>query len=274
MSDQDKQVAVQTNSLIQTINTAYKNKIQNFFAGDSARASIFMTGIIEDVRRNPKLLECDQSTLLTSYMMMAQLQLMPSGVSGEAYVLPYNDKHRGMIAQFQLGYQGLVTLFYRAGIKRIHSDIVREGDSFSYVNGNVSHEPDVFGNRGVPKGAYVIIKLPSGEEISKVMSKEEIMNIGKKFSKSFSTDVTPWKEANDPELWMWKKTVLKQLAKMIPKNENINAAIAEDNKESIISDRMEKAKEESVDMTMGAHLISEPTQNNENQEAQNEAQPA
>ena len=61
------------------------------------------------VQRTPKLLECTPETLLNSCMTMASLKLMPSGVSGEAFVLPYKNKGV-MEAQFQLGYQGLVTL--------------------------------------------------------------------------------------------------------------------------------------------------------------------
>jgi hypothetical protein len=45
---------------------------------------------------------------------------------------------------------------------------------------------------------------------------------------------------------------------MLPKNETINKAIDEDNKDSIIHDRIEAAKEESKELTMGAALVSKP----------------
>ena len=63
------------------------------------------------------------------------------------------------------------------------------------------------------------------------MSKKQILDIGKKFSQSFSTDFSPWKESNDPELWMWKKTCLKQVSKLVPKNEVLIRAIEYDNTE-------------------------------------------
>ena len=59
------------------------------------------------------------------------------------------------------------------------------------------------------------------------MGKEEILNIGKKFSKSYDTGI--WNEAKDPELWAWKKTVLKQCSKLVPKNERIIIATQYDN---------------------------------------------
>jgi recombinase, phage RecT family len=180
---------------------------------------------------------------------MAQLGLMPSDVSGEAYVLPYKGK-----AQFQLGYQGLITLFYRAGGQSIQAEIVRKNDKFSYKNGKIEHEIDIFKSnkdRGEAVGAYAIATV-GGQEIVKAMNKDDILNIGIKFSKSYNTDYTPWKEKNDPELMMWKKTVLKQLGKLLPKNETINRALAADNEDSIIGDRMKPALENAETLKMGA----------------------
>lgn len=213
--------------------------------------------MMSSIQQTPELMNCDTQSLMSSFMTMAQLELMPSNVSGEAYVLPYKGK-----AQFQLGYQGLLTLFYRAGIRSIHSDIVRKNDKFDYTNGVVTHSPDVFSDdRGEALGAYVIIETQQGAKMTKVMKKSEILEIGKNFSKSYFKfdyqkkkktdqigDYTPWNEKNDPELWMWKKTVLKQAAKLVPKNETIYKAIAEDNKESNIEDRMKKAEAEGLKM--------------------------
>lgn len=224
----------------------YRGRVLNFF-GDEKQAMKFFSSMISAVQKTPELLKCDSTSVINSFMTMAQMQLMPSDVSGEAYVLPYNGK-----AQFQLGYQGLVTLFYRAGIRSIHADIVRENDKFTYKNGVIEHEPDVFSDdRGKAKGAYVIITTQQGGIIHKVMSVKEIRSIGEKFSKSFKSQYSPWNEKNDPELWMWKKTVLKQAAKLVPKNETIMQAIHEDNKDSNVDERMKKARDEAESMRMG-----------------------
>jgi recombination protein RecT len=268
--------------LKRTLATQYQKQINNYF-GDEKKALRFLSGVVAAVQRNPKLLECEPSSVINSFMVMAQLELMPSDVSGEAYVLPYNDKKKGMIAQFQLGYQGLVTLFYRAGAKSIVAEIVYEKDEFSFRNGVIDHDPDVFAeDRGEAIGSYVIVELKSGGKVSKVMNRKQIMDIGKKFSKSFYGydyqtkrktesvgEHTPWNEKNDPELWMWKKTVLKQAAKLVPKNETIFRAIDEDNKESNVADRMEKAREEAKSLTMGSLM-----QTNENDENTTEADAA
>jgi phage RecT family recombinase len=223
------------------VNKNYIAQLKNFF-GDEKQAMKFLSSMRASVQKLPKLLECEPSTVVNSFMTMAQLGLMPSDVSGEAYVLPYKGK-----AQFQLGYQGLVTLFYRAGGESIRADIVRANDEFSYVNGIINHKIDIFKSneeRGEPVGAYAIA-IVNGQEIAKAMNKKDILGMGENFSQSFKSEYSPWKESNDPELWMWKKTVLKQLGKLLPKNETINKAIALDNQESRLS-KVEGLLEEST----------------------------
>lgn len=255
----------------------YRHQINNYF-GNEKQSLKFLSSVMSSVQRMPKLLECDPVSLVNSFLIMAELELMPSGVSGEAYVLPYNGKH-GLEAQFQLGYQGLVTLFYRAGCKSINSEIVYENDKFDYTNCRVNHSPDVFSeNRGEPIGAYVIVITQQGGEVHKVMKKNDILAIGEKFSKSYFKydykakrkteelgEYTPWNPDNDPELWMWKKTVLKQAAKLVPKNETIFKAIAADNKDSNIEERMAKARAESEGLKMG-NLIPKGNDDGEDQE--------
>lgn len=234
----------------------YMRQIENFF-GDDKQAMKFLSGVMSAVQRNPKLLECKGETLVNAFMTMAQLGLMPSDVSGEAYVLPYNSKH-GMEAQFQLGYQGIITLFYRAGGQRVRAEIVREHDTFTYENGIVHHTVDIMKSkeeRGNAVGAYGIATI-GGQEIALAMNARDILDMGKQFSKSFTSKFSPWNEENDPNLWMWKKTVLKQLGKLLPKNETINKAFAEDNKDSTINDRLAIPKSDMIELSMGNLEVS------------------
>jgi len=210
----------------------YQKQIKNYF-GDEKRAMKFLSSVVSSVQRNPKLLDCDSASLLNSFVRMAELELMPSDVSGEAYVVPYKGE-----AQFQLGYKGIVTLLYRAGIKEIKAEIVHEKDDFSYENGDIYHSPDVFGSdRGDAIGAYVIITLDTGGKVNKVMTKEEILEIAKEFSKSYGSKYSAW--SNDPQKWMWKKTVLKQAAKLVPKSDKVVEAISDDNEEKDVNKKPE-----------------------------------
>lgn len=212
--------------LRQKMGGQYMKQITNFYMGDEEKAKRFMTSAIEYVRRVPKLLECDRTSLMMSLVQLAQFNFLPSNVAGEAYIIPYGPE-----AKFQLGYQGLVSLFYRAGIKKITGEIIRENDTYSYKNGVLEHDIDMtktHSQRGKPIGAYVAIVLPSGETAYKYMNADDILAHGKKFSKAFNKADSPWKPENDPELWMWKKTVLVQAGKLVPKNAEIQQAIAKD----------------------------------------------
>jgi len=211
----------------------YQKQVVNYFNGDKTAGMRFLTSAADYVRRVPKLLECDPHSLINALMTIASFRFMPSSVAGEAYIIPYGGQ-----AQFQPGYKGYVTLFYRAGVKKIEGEIIRENDEFSMTNGELIHKIDLrktMRERGAPVGAYVRVTLPSGEEAVKYMNGGDIIAHGKKFSKAFSKADSPWNADKDPELWMWKKTVLLQAAKFLPKNDELVRAMEEDFKDSTVS---------------------------------------
>jgi len=240
----------------------YMTQIKNFF-GEEKQAMKFLSSVIADVQRNPKLIECTPTSLVNSYIMMAQMGFMPSGISGESYVLPYsNSKKVGnawvkvMEAQLQVGYQGLVTLFYKAGVEKITSGLVRKNDKTSLINGELTHEVDLSlsqEERGEAIGAYVTV-LFRGEKNTKYMNMKDIISHASKYSKSYDPTgkYSPWNPENDREGWMAMKTVLKQHAKLLPKNESINQAIAVDNQDSRIAEIKEKV--DMKELSMGGFL--------------------
>ena len=258
-SEQDLKIVLASN---------YMKQINNFF-GDEAKALKFLSSAMATVQKTPELLNCQPVTLINSLMTMAQLGLMPSDVSGEAYILPYSGK-----AQFQLGYQGLITLFYRAGGQSIRAEIVRKNDKFSYVNGQINHEIDITksnDDRGEIVAAYAVGKI-GDQEICKAMNIKDIMTY-KEFSKAKDSKYSPWNSNLDPESWMIKKTVLKQLAKLLPKNETINKAISEDNQDSILADRLKPAQEISQSLPMG-NLLKTPNEKTKKNKESKDSAPA
>ena len=210
----------------------YSNLIQ--YMGNKEKATKFLSAVVSCFQTVPELAKCTPESLMASFMKIAEFGMFPSNVSGQAYVLPYKNFNKWTTeAQFQLGYKGLVTLFYRYGTKAIRAEIVRQCDQFSYENGVVRHSADVFNperSKSPIIWAYVIIELSTGWQISKAMGKTEILGIRDRFSKSKDSASSPWSEKNDPEGWMYKKTVLKQIAKLVPTNEHLIQAIELDNK--------------------------------------------
>lgn len=205
-------------------------QILNYFGGDEEITRKFMSSAVHVVRRIPELLGCDRNTLMEALITCADLKLFPSSASGEAFIIPYKSK-----ATFQLGYQGIITLFYRAGVDAITSKVVYQKDFFEYEEGlerKLVHRPHLGKDKGDPIAVYAIADL-NGTRLFHVMGKDDVMAF-REFSQSKGSKYSPW-NTNDPELWMWRKTCIKQLGKVLPKNETIAKAIDRDNQDSTVS---------------------------------------
>jgi recombination protein RecT len=211
---------------------------------------------------NPKLKNCTPESLRTVFLNCAEWGLYPSAVTGECYVIPYKDE-----ATFQLGYQGMIALAYRAGVKHIDAQIVYKNDLFEYeygLNQSLKHVPDKFSSdRGEPVGAYAVATLDSGIQKFEILSKEDILKHRAK-SQSYKSGpkYSPWNPDNDPQLIMWRKTLIKQLFKMLPKTPDINHALTADTKGDIIDITPDSDKPTDTDITAftidaHAHLESQ-----------------
>lgn len=244
-----------TKLTLETLKTNLYNQhiktLNNFFGNDEKKTLKFLSAVSYCVQNTPKLLECSQDTIISAFMKCAEYNLFPSSVSGEVYILPYYNKGK-MEAQFQLGYKGIITLLNRSGIS-VYTDIVKQNDEFELSSGfdvNIIHKYPR-SSRGEAEGVYAIAKI-EGEKIIKYMAKDEVLEF-KKFSKSANSDFSPWNPKNDPELNMWRKTAIKQLAKNLPLTEEISKAISDDNEEASITDyhknaMIEQATRESTEL--------------------------
>ena len=187
----------------------------------------FTRMVLSALSTTPKLQDCTPRSFLAAMMSAAQLGLEPNTPLGQAYIIPY--KNNGTLeAQFQIGYQGLIDLAYRSGeIEVIQSHIVYENDTFDYeygLNARLSHIP-ADGDRGAPVKVYGIFKTKSGGFGFEVMSIEDVKKHASKYSKSFSSDYSPWKTSFEE---MAKKTALKKALKYAPKKSDFAKALIQD----------------------------------------------
>ena len=84
------------------------------------------------------LLEADRTSLWQATLTAANLGLVPDGVTGQGYLMPFRGK-----VQFVPGYRGLITLAYNAGFI-VEGRVVHEHDLFSYQFGTgpmLQHAP-------------------------------------------------------------------------------------------------------------------------------------
>ena len=125
--------------------------------------------------QNPALLNCTRESLMQATLQSASLGLMPDGIMGQAYLIPYKDK-----AQFQIGYQGLIELAYRTDrIAGIIADIVHEKDKFEFhrevAADHFVHRPyEGDDDPGVATHAYAIIRRKDGTASVTVLPRAKI----------------------------------------------------------------------------------------------------
>lgn len=180
------------------------------------------------VRTTPKLLECSRESFLGALMTSAQLGLEPGPLALVNFVPYYNSKTKKMEVQFQIGYRGYLELMRRSGtVESVHADVVKEKDVFEYeygLNPKLRHVPYLEGERGKLKYAYAVVKFKNGGYSFLVMGREEIEKI-RSVSKSANLQYSPW---NMWEEEMWKKTVIKRLAKMLPLSVELQREVSMD----------------------------------------------
>lgn len=156
--------------------------------------------------------ECDSTSVARTLMKGAYLGL--DFFNGECYAINYKGN-----VSFQTDYKGELKLCKKYSsnpIKDIYAKVVREGDEFEEVieNGqqSVNFKPKAF-NNGEILGAFAVCLYKDGSMIYDTMSKEEIENTRKNYSK-MSTGPAWTKSYSE----MAKKTVLRRLCKLIDLN--------------------------------------------------------
>ena len=181
---------------------------------------------ITSIVRTPLLLECDPVSIMDAVLQASTLGLLPDGVLGHGYILPFKDKSGRRIATFIPGYKGLLDLARRSGeVAWIQARIVYENDLFEYEFGmgnSLKHVPARAkgAEPGKFKAAYCIAKFKTGEFQFEVMYQDEINEIRKK---SRAADSGPW--STDWEA-MALKTVIRRLCKFLPLNPEHQAFVA------------------------------------------------
>ncbi|MFD8546818.1 recombinase RecT [Streptomyces sp. NPDC059649] len=159
-------------------------------------------------------------------MTCAQLGLEPGGALGEAYLLPFwNKRVRAYEVQLVIGYQGMIRLFWQhPAAAGLAAHAVYENDEFEYEYGLdpvLRHKP-ARSDRGRPTDYYAVAKMANGGSAFVVMSVEDVEAIRQR---SKSRDSGPWSTDYDA---MARKTVIRQLFKLLPKSPELARAVAHD----------------------------------------------
>lgn len=201
---------------------------------------------LTEIRKTPKLAQCDQTSFLGAIMQLASLGLEPGGALGHAYLIPFdksskegNQWVKKTEVQLVIGYRGMIDLARRSGqIVSLSARIVHEKDKFAYAYGldeTLEHVPFEGAAPGEMTHVYAVAKLMGGGVQFEVMSRaqvEHIRNESQGYKAALSASEKYNKEVNSP--WtshfdeMAKKTAIRLLFKYLPVSIEIQRAVGLD----------------------------------------------
>lgn len=185
---------------------------------------VLMNAVLNSVRKNPKLLECTASSMLSAIMCCAETGLVPDSPAQECHLIPFNKQ-----VTWMPGYRGLIKLARQSGdIADVESAIVCEGDKFSYRLGlkpNLIHVPKLGDDRGELMYVYAILRFKD----TKIRDRFEVMD------KKMIDKIRAGAPGKNSDAWVKhpeeqsRKTVVKRLLKTAPFSPQLFSAIDRDN---------------------------------------------
>ena len=197
---------------------AVKNQINNVIGGENGQR--FISSIVSAVNNNHQLAECTNQSILSGALLGESLKLSPSPQLGQYYLVPFNDKQRGKVAQFQLGYKGYIQLAIRSGqYKKLNVLAIKEGELIKFnplteeIAVRLIEDEDIRENAPTI-GYYAMFEYVNGFRKAIYWSKSRMENHARKYSAGYSRDLqhgtqyTFWSKDFDS---MAYKTMLRQL---------------------------------------------------------------
>jgi len=210
-----------------------KKNLTDLLSGTNTSPQKFKQMLVNELERSPKLQEVflkNPNSFFASALYCAELNLSPSSLVGEFFFTVSKESVKPI-----LGYKGLVALLLRSNkVKKIWAEVVYNEDDFEYELGlepKMVHIPNFNSVKTCDniKCIYTCAKIED-DIVFKVMSLEEIKTIVDMLE-------TPndyyFNDKKDPEKWMLKKVVLKQMSKLMPKEDDrlLKAVSFDDNVE-------------------------------------------
>lgn len=195
--------------------TGITQKINNII-GDDKKGARFISSIVSAVNNNPTLKECDNQSIISGALLGESLNLSPSPQLGQYYLVPFENKDRGKVATFQLGYKGYIQLAIRSGqYKKLNVLAIKEGELVKYDPLNEEIEVDLIDDeekreKAKTIGYYAMFEYNNGFRKTMYWSKTKMEKHALQYSKGYQAKkgYTFWEKDFDA---MAYKTMLRQL---------------------------------------------------------------
>ena len=168
---------------------AVKNQINNVIGGKNGQR--FISAIVSAVNNNAALQECTNQSILSGALLGESLNLSPSPQLGQYYLVPFNDRNKGKVAQFQLGYKGYIQLAIRSGqYKKLNVLAIKEGElvRFDPLNEEIEvHliEDEEAREQAETIGYYAMFEYTNGFKKAIYWSKKKMEAHALKYSKGY-----------------------------------------------------------------------------------------
>lgn len=193
---------------------AVKNQINDVIGGKNGQR--FISSIVSAVNNNPQLAECTNQSILSGALLGESLKLSPSPQLGQYYLVPFRDKNKGMVAQFNLGYKGYIQLAIRSGqYKKLNVLAIKEGELVKFDPLNEEIEVNLIENeeereKAPTTGYYAFFEYINGFRKAIYWSKSKMEAHALKYSAGYRAKkgYTFWEKDFDG---MAYKTMLRQL---------------------------------------------------------------
>lgn len=171
----------------------------------------FRRVVVTAINKDPALYRADRRSLFTACIRAAQDGLLPDGREAALVVFGKDVQYIRMVG-------GLYKMIHQSGgIRSINSDVVYVNDKFRFwVDDNgqhISHEPEIFGERGDPVGVYAHAISKEGGVYIEIASVSEIEKIRAVSRSDTTKSSSPWSK------WWSEKAkvaITKRLAKRLP----------------------------------------------------------
>lgn len=182
----------------------------------SRNARTYIGSVLINVANKPDLQACTPESILKSALRAAALELSCDESLHQAQLVPYKNRKSGKSeAQLIVHYLGLVNLAQRTGrYKVINYGAIKEGqvitaDPLSGLHTITGQAAD---REAKTLGYFAYFKMLNGFEKSEYMTVEEIHDHARKFSPSYNSEYSKWKDAKMLP-YLEQKTVIRKLMK-------------------------------------------------------------
>jgi recombination protein RecT len=184
---------------------AVRDQINKVVGGKDGQK--FIASVVSAVQANPQLQECTNQSILSAALLGSSLNLTPSPVMGNYYLVPFRNTKAGVTeAQFQIGYKGYIQLAIRSGYyKKLNVLPIKEGELIRFDPLDEEIEVKLIDDEDAREkaptiGYYATFTYSNGFKKAIYWSRAKMQSHAEKYSQGYQRDLK-----NGTSFTFWSK---------------------------------------------------------------------